>query len=344
MNKIIKTSLITGLLSFSLTAQDIHFSNMEYSPLTLNPGLAGANHHVQGNVNYRTQWNSVAAPFQTIAASADMRVNQKKNSKKGHMGVGVNFFNDRAGEATIATNSVNLNVAYHLMINDKSTIGLGMSTGFGQRSLDVANGQWESQYDGAYNPSLSSGETFANPTFTFFDVGTGLVYTYGTSETSMRKNDGVKVNVGYAVYHVNRPSFSFISNDEDPLYMRHAMFANASIGIGSTTMSFDPGAYVQLQGPNTEILFGADYCVLLNEGSKITGEIKQSSIAIGAFFRNKDALVTRVLLDYADFTGGISYDFNVSSLSEVSRTRGGAEIFLRWNMNTNPFSTTRARI
>lgn len=344
MKSILKISLITGLLSFSVGAQDVHFSNMEQSPLTLNPGLAGANHDIQGIINYRTQWNSVGAPFQTIAASADVRLNQNKRSKSGHLAVGLNFFNDQAGQARISTNNVNLNVAYHLLVNDENTIGLGMYTGFGQRSLDGASGQWGSQYDGsAFNPNLPSGETFANPNFTFFDVGAGLVYTYGTDETSMRKNDGVKVNAGYAVFHVNRPSFSFIGNGEDPLYMRHSMFANASIGIGSTTMSFDPGVYVQLQGPNSEVLVGADYRVLLNEGSKITGQIKKSSIAFGGFFRNKDAVIARVLLEYADFGGGFSYDFNVSTLSEVTRARGGAEFFLRWNMS-NPFSATKARI
>lgn len=345
MNKLLLIFSVIWFFNFSVDAQDVHFSSMEQSPLTLNPALAGANHDIQAIINYRTQWNTVGAPFQTIAASADMRLNSNKRSKNGHLAVGLNFFNDQAGQARIATNNVNLNVAYHLMVNDENTIGLGMYTGLGQRSLDDADGQWGSQYvGGAYNSNIPSGESFANPNFTFFDVGTGLVYTYGVDETSMRKNDGVKINAGYAVFHMNRPAYSFVENGEDPLYMRHAIFANASIGIGSTTMSIDPGVYVQVQGPSSEILFGADYRVLLNEGSKITGQIKKSSIAFGGFFRNRDAVIARVILEYADFGGGFSYDFNISTMSEITRTRGGAEFFLRWNMS-NPFSTaTKARI
>src|SRR5690606_40982666 len=60
-----------------MTAQDIHFSQMGYSPLTLNPALAGANYDLQVNVNYRNQWNSVAVPFQTIGASVDTRLDRK---------------------------------------------------------------------------------------------------------------------------------------------------------------------------------------------------------------------------------------------------------------------------
>lgn len=339
--KIIILSMGLAAASF---AQDVHFSNMDYSPLTLNPALAGANDDIQVITNYRTQWNSVGAPYETIALSGDMRLNSNKRTKKGHLAVGINFFNDRAGVQQISTNNANLNVAYHLMVDREHTVGLGMYTGFGGRALDPAGGQWSSQYqNGAYNENLPSLENFANINFSYFDVGAGMVYTYNSQETGMRANDGVRVNAGYAVFHVNRPDFSFIGNGEDPLYMRHSIFANSTIGIGSTTMSIDPGLYVQFQGPSREILFGADYRVLLSEGSKVTGRIKRSSVAIGGFFRNQDAFIVRTMFDYAGFGIGFAYDFNVSSLSEVSRGRGGAEFFLRWTME-NPFSASRARI
>ena len=85
-----KTNLYNFLLAgalcyfqFGTLAQDVHFSQMEYSPLTLNPGLAGANSPMQGVVNYRSQWKSVATPYKTIAASFDARFNEDtKNSLK----------------------------------------------------------------------------------------------------------------------------------------------------------------------------------------------------------------------------------------------------------------------
>jgi type IX secretion system PorP/SprF family membrane protein len=338
-------TFVFGLcLGSSILAQDVHFSNMEYSPLTLNPALAGANNDVQVISNYRTQWNSVAAPFNTMAFSGDMRVNSNKRTKTGHLAVGLNFFNDQADENRITTNNVGLSLAYHLIIDNNSTIGLGLQTGFGQRALDASNGMWGNQYDGmAYNSALPSGETFNNATFSFITAGSGIVYTYRSEEGRMRSNDGLVINAGYSVFHLNRPSFSFIGNGEDPLYMRHAIFANGSIGIGQTTMSIDPGFYVQFQGPSREILMGADYRVLINEGSKRTGNIQRSSVALGAFYRNMDALVTRIMFDYAGFGVGFAYDFNVSTLAEVSRARGGAEFFLRWTMD-NPFAATKARI
>ena len=51
--------IITGNCTF---AQDIHFSQVGFSPLTLNPALAGANGAINGVLNYRSQWSSVAKP------------------------------------------------------------------------------------------------------------------------------------------------------------------------------------------------------------------------------------------------------------------------------------------
>jgi type IX secretion system PorP/SprF family membrane protein len=335
--------LVIGVAT-SAIGQDVHFSSMDFSPMTLNPGLAGANNFASATAVYRTQWNSVAAPFTTIAAGGDMRIKDGKNKKNGLFAVGVNFLNDRAGEPQISTNIGAVTGAYHLKIDNKSTLGLGMQAGFIQRSLDVAAGMWSSQYNGMmYDPNSAPGELFDNPNFTRFDVSAGFVYSLNTSEKNMRSNDGVQLNVGYAVYHINRPSFSFFSKEEDPLYMRHAFFVNASIGIGQTTMSVDPGIYVQAQGPSREILIGADYKVHLTDGSKRTGNIKDSYVALGLFYRNADALVSRFYYSYSDYSLGMAYDFNVSGLSEVSRYRGGAEIFFRWIMKDNG-GANRSRI
>ena len=111
--------LLTSALCYfqtSIHAQDVHFSHMEFSPLTLNPGLAGANSPMQGVVNYRSQWNSIAIPYKTIAASFDARFNENKRNKKGIIAGGLNFFNDQSGELKVTTTNVNINLAYHLIL------------------------------------------------------------------------------------------------------------------------------------------------------------------------------------------------------------------------------------
>src|SRR5690554_6833712 len=81
----------------NLKAQDVHFSQMYYSPLTLNPALSGIDNPITAIVNFRTQWKSIATPYNTIGFSVDARLNENKRDKKGIFAMGLNFFNDQSG-------------------------------------------------------------------------------------------------------------------------------------------------------------------------------------------------------------------------------------------------------
>jgi type IX secretion system PorP/SprF family membrane protein len=330
--KIIGACLLTLGSQFGSLAQDVHFSHMEYSPLTLNPALAGANSPMQGIVNYRSQWSSVAAPYTTIAASFDARFNENKRNKKGIFAGGLNFFNDKAGDMRVSTTTANLSLAYHLILDRNSTLGLGINTGFGQRSIDASAGKWASQYNGmSYDAGIGSGEQFNTPDFSFVDAGAGMVYTYREGNGYMTQNIQRVFNAGFAVYHLNRPKYSFLNRDDEQLFMRLSGFVNAEIGIANTRGAFMPGIYYQRQKTAQEILFGTYYKYILHEGSRHTGFTRPMSGSIGLFGRFKDAMVAKFMFEWDQFSAGFGYDINMSSLTEASRARGGFEIFLRFN-------------
>jgi type IX secretion system PorP/SprF family membrane protein len=338
-------ALAIGLLvSESAEAQDIHFSQMAYSPLNLNPAMAGVSAPLQGIVNYRNQWRSVASPYKTIGASFDARLNDNKRGKKGHLAAGLNFFNDQSGDARISTTTASLNVAYHILLDQTSTLGAGLYTGFGQRTFDPTNGKWGSQYDGmSYNAALGSGETFLRDRFSYFDVGAGVVYTKKLGERYMTANDTREINAGVAVYHLNRPSYSFIVKNDDRLYARWSVFVNGVVGVENSKLSFMPGLYYQRQGKAQELLVGSYVRYMVAEASQITGFNQATYMSFGVFYRNKDAMALKAMLEWGDYTVGFAYDVNVSSLSQVSNARGGFEFFLRYKM-LGGLNGNRARI
>jgi type IX secretion system PorP/SprF family membrane protein len=344
MKKNLRTLLLIfgSSVIFNAYCQDVHFSFAEYSNMNLNPALAGANSPMQGVINYRNQWSSVGEPFQTIAASFDGRFNDNKRNKSGIFAGGISFYNDQAGDIRVSTSSVNLNLAYHLLINDNNTIGLGIYGGFGQRSLNAASGKWATQYNnGSYDASINSGEVFSNTNFGFVDAGAGLLYTYNSGGGYMRQNKNTRINAGLAFYHVNQPYFSFISTNTEKLYMRISGFANAEIGIANTSGSILPGVYYHRQGNAQEILLGANYKILMSEGSKVTGFNRPMAFYVGAFGRLKDAFIAKFMFEFDQFMTGVSYDVNMSSLNDVSRARGGVELFLRFNAGSGYGSKSR---
>jgi len=318
----------------STFAQDIHFSQMEFSPLTLNPALAGANSPMQGIVNYRSQWSSVATPYKTIAASLDARFNENKRNKAGIIAGGLNFFNDQSGDLQVNTTNVNVNLAYHLILDQTSTLGLGIYTGFGQRSINPNGGRWGSQYDGmTYDGMIDPGETFNSASFSYLDAGTGLLYAYRRNKGYMTQNDQLAVNAGFAMYHLNRPKYSFINATNEKLYFRYSAFVNAEIGIQNTRGSVLPGVYFQQQGPAMELMYGLYYKYILSEGSRFTGFTRPMSLSLGIFNRFRDAMAAKIMFEFDQYSAGFAYDINVSSLSTVSNSKGGFELFLRFNMS-----------
>ena len=306
-------------------AQNVHFSQSEYAPGTLNPATTGAYAPLQANVNYRTQWSSIAVPYTSIAASVEARFNDKKRQKKGIIAGGINFYNDSVGNLSLTTSKVNLNLAYHLILDRTSTLGIGLYSGFGQRTLLPANGQWGNQYDGmAYDENLPSNETFNSSQFSYFDVGTGLVYSYKSTPGRASKK---MVTGGIAFYHVNNPNYSFINNEDEKLPLRWSVFVNSSFALQNSNGAIMPALYFNRQKSNMEILYGAYYQFSLGDPSQ------GMNFGLGVFHRWGDALIAKTYFEIKDFKAGLAYDFNLSSLSEVSKGRGGAEFFLQYRMS-----------
>lgn len=327
---IICISLLISLRSFE---QDIHFSHMEFSPLTLNPGMAGVHSPMQGIVNYRNQWNSVGVPYQTTGASLDGRFNENQRRKLGIIAGGINFFNDKAGDLGLVTTNFNLHLAYHLILDPTSTLGLGIYSGFGQQTIDPDGARWGSQYNGmAFNSSFNNGENLIYAKNSYFDAGAGFVYRYKKPGGYTTQNNQFLFTYGLALYHVNRPNYSLISIENEKLFIRWSTFANADIGIPNTRGSILPGIYFQRQKTSMEILYGTYFKYILQKGSRYTMRKKPTAIYFGLFNRLRDAMVAKVMFEINQYSVGFAYDFNISSLVTVSQARGGFELFLRFNM------------
>jgi type IX secretion system PorP/SprF family membrane protein len=315
-------------------AQDIHFSQFWMTPLLLNPAQAGSQQNMRAAVNYRDQWSSVAQPYKTGNVSFDMKLG--KNDKKVFSGIGVNISQDKAGDAQLKTFQASLSYACHVHLNDKSTLGLGLYAGIIQRSISTASLQWMNQYDGTgYNSSMASGETSTANSLTRVDAGGGLHYEYGKGEKYMTGNDHKKFNAGIAAFHLNRPAYSFYATSEK-LFIKTVAYATGEFGISNSAVSIVPGAVYSMQGTSGELIIGTMFQYQFKSDSKYTGYVHGSSLSIGAYYRNNDAVIATMLLKIANYAIGISYDINTSALAAATKGRGGFEISLRY-INPSPF-------
>ncbi len=338
MKKTLRLSAIAGLMLTAgvSSAQDIHFSQFNQSPLTMNPSLAGSTKDIQVILNYKDQWKSVATPYRTYAISGDSRY-MKKKWEKGFLGFGLNIFSDKAGDAEMGTTQGNLSIAYHVYVSKNSTMGGGLQAGFGQKSIKYDKLQWGNQYNGTgFDPTLPTGEPVGASSFTYPDFSGGLSWNYGFGQKTLSSNDAFKASAGVAMFHVNEPRQSFYNPKNDRLYSKYVGHAMVEIGIKNTNGVLVPSILYQRQGPSQEIVVGTFIKYLLKEDSKYTGYVKGAAVSLGGFYRAKDAFVVSSLIEVANYAIGISYDVNTSSLKEASSGRGGFELALKY-VSPSPF-------
>lgn len=322
------------LQSTAVHAQDVHFSQTDVSPLTLNPALAGANASFQGIAMYRGQYGSFASPFQTFFASIDGRLTAALKNSNGVLGAGLVFFNDRMGDGYFTQSNIGFNFSYSLKVSRFSRVALGLNSTFGQCVTNPASGQWGSQYDGTtFNPTLPNGEPFYEQNFSYFDLGVGGVYSFQTDIGKITNEADKGFNVGFAAYHVNNPRYSFYNSSIQTLPVRYAGFVNANIGISATNGILQPAIYYQRQRKSNELLYGVSYKQIIRKASWETDNIKEIAFSLGIFSRLKDAIVVRSSIFYGPFSAGFAYDINVSRLSLVSNFKGGFETFVRYNLD-----------
>lgn len=320
--------LVGSLTSISALAQDIHFSQFDETQLQLDPADAGVQHDVRIITNYKNQWKSVGSPYKTFALSGDARLLREK---KHHLGLGFDFFSDKAGDANLKSTQANLSLSGIINASEYSKISGGLMVGYAQRSIDVSNLEWGSQYDGmAYDASLPTMETQLAAPFNYVDLGAGIEYSYANSEMYISANDSRRINIGVSIFHPHTPKYTFYGDATQILHTKFVFHGNAAIGLKNTNVIVKPSYIVFLQGATREITPGLTFQYILQEASKYTKNKKPAAFSLGGYYRVEDAFIAVAKFEYSNYAIGFSYDVNLSKLRTVSKARGGFEISLRF--------------
>ncbi|MBL7882980.1 MAG: PorP/SprF family type IX secretion system membrane protein [Bacteroidia bacterium] len=323
-----------GILFYMLNvnAQDVHFSQFNETPQLLNPGATGVyNGYIRGIVNYKNQWMAMGNEFNTMAASFDIPMFDY-NERKAHLGAGLNFFSDKAGDSKFGLTQVNLCLAGIIPVSKESKFSMGLSIGGAQQKADLNSAVWANQYTGqGFDPTINSGETTTSTAFFYADLGAGIYYEYNNSKSTLDRNENKRFAFGVAYYHLNQPKQKYFSVEEK-LYGKLVVNVNGHFDKTGSKISILPSAIYFMQGPNMEITAGCAVRYRIKNGTKITGFYSESGIALGVHYRLNDAIIPQLYYQVKDFSIGISYDLNISSYKQASKLNGGIEVSLKYHI------------
>jgi len=349
MKNLFLSFIVLFCISVSLRAQDFHFSQFNENPSLINPALTGSTNALRASLVYKDQWRSVTNPYSTYGFSfeskfkpsnwdvIDPRRSMTFKKSYSRMAGGLSIYNDKAGAGKMGTFQTNLSLAMFFPLSKMSSLSLGIQGSLVQRKIDNSKLIYPDQYNGSgYDPNLSTGELYSQQKLIYPDLGAGILWSYSHNERSITANNQFKAQVGFSTYHLMRPNQSFLKSSSDRLYRKYIFHGNVLIGIPNSMLAVVPSWLVQVQGPSNEIIAGMMFKYYINDDSKYTGIIKRSSIGIGVYYRNADALIASVLFEIGRCAVGFSYDINTSGLAKVSTARGGPELTLKF-VTPNPF-------
>lgn len=317
--------MYAGVLALSLStlnsganAQGMHFSQYYNAPLLLSPANAGLmpedNYRV--GFNYRSQWTSVPVPYKTVSAYADFQAFRNNEENRGWLGLGAAFFNDKAGNGALSLNRTEGFIAYHLKMGENAMLSGGFSGAYVQRSVDYGKLTFDEQWDGmTFNSTSVNGEPFSGLVKTkYFDVTAGI-------NLAFFPNENVYLKIGAGLAHLTTPKESFY-NMENRLGMRPTGNIDLLVKTSSKWI-VNPSIYYTNQRNASELVLGAQFMYYIAGTEENTVQL-----ILGAYHRWQESAIGMFGLDFSGMRIMASYDFTVSSMSDVTRSRGAFEMAL----------------
>lgn len=310
-------SVIVGLDGFS---QDLHFSQTSQTPLLINPAAAGVyDGWERVIINHRNQWLGAGTQFMTTSVAADANFGKTRMNDKAHVGLGIMFFNDIGGDSKFGSQTGSLTLSGILPMGGSGhSLSAGIQGGFGSRKADFSSLTFSSQWNGTeYDQSIASGESNGVNSFRYVDASAGLYYVYDAGQSSFRRNNDFKFQLGVGGFHLNKPELKYTTITGDRLYRKFVIHSSVVSDIAMTNWQID-GSIVQfIQGPHLESIFGMMFKYRFQDGTKITGNFQDAYFGFGTYYRLKDALVPSIMIDWNGFRFGVSYDVTVSTMRKA---------------------------
>ena len=305
------------LVFFSNTtkAQDLHFSQFMFSPLSTNPANTGfipdADYRI--GANYRNQYSTVMAePYRTYSVYGDAQL-MRDRLESGWIGVGGILLSDVAGSGVLRSNKAYASFSYHQMLGQSSLISAGFNLGWVNKSINVNGLKFPDQFDGRFfDNNLPTAVQLQNTSVNYFDLQAGVNYAFFPTED-------IYINAGYSMHHINRAKESFFSSGiNERIPERHIAFLNAAIKCNDRLI-VHPNVYYTNQRQSSSLLLGA----LGNINLSGNGE---KQLLAGLYYRWKEAAIPMLGFEINSLQILFNYDVTVSGLRDYNQGRGAAEI------------------
>jgi type IX secretion system PorP/SprF family membrane protein len=275
-------------------AQDPQFSQIYSSALYANPAFTGSAGQGRVQAVQRIQWPGIPGAFYTTVIALDI------SPEKSPLDFGLIYVRDQAGEATLTTQVIGLNLGRSFTLFRNVSLRIGGASQFNQRNLDTT------KLVHAYMVDTSSGNGTSHSDFESDEV------------RFLSYNAGFLINsntflLAFGMHNINEPDQGFLK-PVSRLPIRYN--ARASIRIFNREAKRSSRLYVN-----------ASFVKQQQFRNFMTGfSLQHGKVKLGLSYRNRDAYIAMLGFAAKSFTAAYSYDYTISRLT--SATASAHEITL----------------
>ncbi len=304
-------------LPLSMTAQDIHFTQFQYVPLSVNPAQTGL---FEGTFRisalYRSQWfgsgnGTIKNGYQTPVLHVDVPI--KGFRKQDWIGLGINVHQDKTGIAALTNSLAGINAAYHIGFDKKGTtvLSLGAQYGLISRRVDADKLRFA---DGIIRNATSldvPNIDAAGKSYSDFSFGMNLRNVFDVKKKNV-------LNLGVSIEHLISPEYNLVKTTISKLPRRVNLYGRVDVAM-TKQLSLHPALIVRTAKSQWETM--AQTMV----GFKLDPK-KDLVIKAGLGYRLGDAAQVLLGAEVGDWRVGASYDVTTSNLRSNSSIKDGFEI------------------
>jgi type IX secretion system PorP/SprF family membrane protein len=312
--------LFLGILTRSVLAQDVQYSQYYANPIYLNPAFTGSTGFTRAGVNFRNQWPSLDASFVAYTAYFD-HYEERISSGFGLIVQGAQEFYTQS-----SLNEIGLTYSYRLKLDGKNYIQAGVQGSFVSREalfdrvvlgthLDIETGQ-------ILGPP---GQGFEGDSqIKSADAHVGLLYY------------GEKIWFGVSAAHLLEPEMSYLADNSNQLPMKYSLHGGYRINLAAGEIndffnntdqerSLTIGFNYKKQGVFSQLDLGTEFFF--------------EPLVLGVWYRglptkyslpNNESLIFLLGINLPVGTDlGYSFDFPISKLG-LGPTGGAHEVSVRY--------------
>lgn len=277
-------------------------SSQFLSSASVGNGLYGS--RMQSNI--KTQMIDGQNLYKTIVVGFDTRLKATDNSSN-YLGIGAQIISDQVMNGILQFNTVGVNMAYHIYLDDYLTrnVSLGLGTSYNQTTLDRTQLRFEDMYD--YTARLTGNASLENlvPYPSSFSANASALYT--------QHDEATFVQVGFSSFFFQKPNMTYSLLNTAP-ENKYRLFSSVEIPFFDMYTIAMHGNFLYQKTKN-QYNVGASFGIPL---TYYNDEVKR--MYFGFYYRENEAFVPTISLISNKYIFGVSYDiFNANKTASTIR-------------------------